>query len=581
LSAIAVRAQDRIRLAARPDTAASAALAVVFALLLALTWGTWGDPGSDTGYDVVAGSLVAHGHLPYADFTYYYGPLAPAVLGFAAWIGGDGLQPAIVVGLLLTALIVALAFVVGRLLAGPVGGLLAGALTAGVAFAPTNFSYVLPHASSEPLGLLTTLGVLAAVGYHARRGGAAWLLAAGAAVGLACLTRPEFAVAAVAAAGAYLVLRLARGLSRLPEVAFVAAPAVLLPAAVYSAFLTRVSLHALTFDNLYPREQLRAGGDAVVRLSAPLTVSSLERPLAALALFAAGFVLLRAVRTAGRGQALLLGAFAIAAVASVLAAREQLRYGLELAYGWIPLGAVVAFVVLLRRARREPPTPRLQLELAACVALAVVAAKTYAAFYLFSTVPQSAAYAAPLAAVFLVALHLRPGARYVANGVAWLTFLALTGAGLTVHDAAAQSGRVAGPGGWVGATPAEARLYSGALSWIEAAAPIGGPVLLAPQLTVLYPLSERRDPMPQISLLPSALPRAADERAAIAVLSRERVPLIVTDRHRFPEYGYGSFGRSFDRILAAWIRTHYIHARTVSVPGLATHELDIWLRRET
>jgi hypothetical protein len=60
-------------LAVSADTVAITALAVLTAVLVALTWGAWGDFGRDTGYDVVAGARVAHGDLPYRDFTYYYG----------------------------------------------------------------------------------------------------------------------------------------------------------------------------------------------------------------------------------------------------------------------------------------------------------------------------------------------------------------------------------------------------------------------------------------------------------------------------------------------------------------------------
>ena len=69
------------------DVLALAALALLFGGLVFAVWATWGDLGRDTGYDLVAGSRVAHGQLPYVDFVYYYGPLAPMLLGLAGWIG--------------------------------------------------------------------------------------------------------------------------------------------------------------------------------------------------------------------------------------------------------------------------------------------------------------------------------------------------------------------------------------------------------------------------------------------------------------------------------------------------------------
>src|SRR5262249_35841685 len=47
---------------------------LAFAVLVLITWATWGDLAHDTGYDFVAADRIAHGHLPYADFPYIYGP---------------------------------------------------------------------------------------------------------------------------------------------------------------------------------------------------------------------------------------------------------------------------------------------------------------------------------------------------------------------------------------------------------------------------------------------------------------------------------------------------------------------------
>ena len=144
-----------------------------------LTWGAWGDLGQDTGYDLVAGSRVAHGQLPYVDFVYYYGPLAPFVLGLAAWIGGAGVGPAIAVGLA--------SRVVDRrpdlrarahLLRAAAGGILAGAIVAGVAFAPTNFSFVLPHTETATFGIACLLVFVLGLGLYESGGTARWLVAA-------------------------------------------------------------------------------------------------------------------------------------------------------------------------------------------------------------------------------------------------------------------------------------------------------------------------------------------------------------------------------------------------------------------
>ena len=50
------------------------------------------------------------------------------------------------------------------------------------------------------------------------------------------------------------------------------------------------------------------------------------------------------------------------------------------------------------------------------------------------------------------------------------------------------------------------------------------------------------------------------------------------DRHSYPEYGHTSFGGSFDRILAQWIRTNFVHLSTLG-GGTDAPTLDVWIRR--
>jgi hypothetical protein len=590
-AAAAVRGRvNRFSVAVSPDLAALTSLALLSGLLAALTWGTWGDLGSDTGYDLVAGERVAQGDLPYADYQYFYGPLAPFLLGFAAWLGGGGLAPALGLGIALATLIVFGAYALARVQTGALGAFLAGAITAAVGFGPSNFSFVLPHTYSATLGLAAALGVLLAAASYARAGAPAWLAAAGTAAGLVALTRPEFAVAVLAAAVAWLVVRRRAGGGTRREWVLFGVPAVVVPAVVYGAFLLAVSPGRLVFDNLYPVDELRAGGSEILRLHAPLTASSFVDLGGKLVLYALGVaVLLGVARVLGRlelprmNAAAVLAGAAIAGIA-LLARPETLRYGLEFAYGWVPAGAVLALVVLAwwTRRSREPVSPAFQAAFGTTVILALLAAKTYAAFFFHSTVPQLAVYAAPFVALFLVRLHLVDLPRLARSayvlGAAWLAFLGAAGVGLTLRAAGDDSARVHGPGGTLATTPHEALLYEGALAWIARESRPGDSILLAPQLTALYALSDREDPLPQISLLPGALPAVADERRAIAELERADVRLVVVDKRSFPEYGHTTFGGSFDRTLNDWIRSTFTKAATLgSADGPRTFE--IWLRR--
>ena len=112
------------------DVLAPVAVAAWCAILLALTWNTWGDLGRDTGYDLLAAARVADGDLPYVDYIYFYGPVSHGCCSAGSTRCWSSVEVAIALGLALAGLIVALTFALGRRLAGPVGGGLAAALAA-------------------------------------------------------------------------------------------------------------------------------------------------------------------------------------------------------------------------------------------------------------------------------------------------------------------------------------------------------------------------------------------------------------------------------------------------------------------
>ena len=555
------------------DAIAVAGLAVLAAVLAVVTWGTWGALSGDTGYDFVAATRTAHGQLPYVDYTYYYGPLPAALLGFAAWIGGASVATFAAVGLLIAFAATGGTYALARTWTGPFGAAVAAAIVLPVALGADQTGFVLPHATGASLGALMVLAVVLAL----RKG---WVATAGVAAGLATLTKPEFAVAAYAACAAWLLF----GAVRRSDWARVLVPALAIPVAVYGAFLTRISLHRLLFENLNPRDFLDAAGNAVLRARMPWTVSSFASVGAKLLLYGLGVAaLLSVARLLARGGTARRAMLAVLALAGVLAAAgsfanpNALRHGLEFAYGWIPAGALVGAILLLRRRREDP------LGLAAVVGLVVLAGTTYAGFYLYAWNAQMATYAMPLAAALLVRLHLRELARSreaAALGAAWLLFLCIAGVGLTVRAAHQESGTVRGPGGTLHDLPALASAYQRVADVIAAKTAPGEPILLAPQMSWLYTLAQRDDPVREISLLPGMQAGAGREHATISTLEAEHVRLAVIDRHTFPAFEQTYFGGSFDRRVDQWIHARFVRiARFTTGSGAASPLLEIWLRR--
>jgi hypothetical protein len=567
------------------DVVAIALVAAVIAGLAVVSWGTWGDLGRDTGYDFVAGTRVAHGQLPYVDFIYYYGPLAPFAAGLAAFVGGSGLGSFVALGFVLAIAIVAATYALARVVTGPVGAAFAAIATAAVAFSPTNLSFVLPHTFSVTIAILLSLVFLLGLA-GAARGGRGGFLVAGIAAGLVALTRPEFEAAVVVAGVAWVVARRSTGVAR-GDVLRLVVPAAAIPLLVYGAFLTAVSPHRLFFENLYPVDTLRAGGSAIVKSQAPMTAGSLVHVVAYFLLYALGCAaLLLGARLLDRVSWRVAVAVVVAVAALLVAVAavnpEAVRSKLQWVFGGMPLAALLAAVLLFVRRRKLDATGLLLLA-GACL-LAVLAAKTYDGFFFFADHAQPAMYAAPFVLVALARLHtveLAPTRTAALAGAAWLAVLGVICVGLTVKDVRAQSAVVSGPGGSLHVAPDEAPVYRAALGAIESGSKPGDSILIAPQLTALYTLAQRDDPLREISLVPGALAKPGEESRAIRALQDADVRLVITDRHSFGEYGQTRFGASFDRRLQGWIRGHFEHATTLRPRGDVDHTLDVWVRRAT
>jgi hypothetical protein len=588
-TARALRAGSRSRTLAATDVHVLAGLAVWTLAIAVLTWGTWGDLTMDTGYDLLAGARTAGGELPYVDYVYFYGPVAPLLLGGVYAVTGAAIWPAVAIGLVLAVLAIGLTYRLARLFVKPLPAGLAAALVAPAALSSANNSYVLPHTFSAPLGIVLALGALILLAGWARDGGGRGrLLAAGALCGLVAITRPELAATLYVAVGGWLAFLLwrARGeRSRaLRDAVAVLAPAAAIPLVVYGAFAAAVGLGDLLWENLYPRDYIDAAGSVVLKLHAPLTASSFAELAAHALAYGAGIGALlaagAALQAGGRARMLALAAAAGAVLVflAVLAARpDTVRFYLEWAWAWIPVGAWIAAGALAWRGRSAESRAVLLLVLV----LAVAATSIYADFVATPNAlhPNTVAYVLPLAAVFLAWLHGRVLARdggAAALGAGLLAVLAVAMGGLVVHDARQETETVRGVHGTMTARPAEAAALQQALTTLERTTRPGEAVLLAPQLTSLYVMADRSNPLPQLSLLPGMLATPEDEQRAIARMDDVRV--VVVDRAPQTTYEHGAFGTTFATGLADWLRREFRRTATVSGSGPNPRTLDVWTR---
>ena len=581
-------------------------------LLTLVTWNRWGDLYLDTGYDLVAAAKVSHANAPYIDFDYWYGPLGVLLLGGIFELFGIGVGSTIGLGLALAFVAIGATYAVARMLVGPAAAAAAGLLVAVPALSSTNVSYVQPHTFSAPLGVLLCLAAIAVVARLAeapsRRG---WLVLLGAIVGASALTRHECFGALAFSVGIWLLVGVARCTDRraaLRELATVVGVSVAVAAAGYGSFLlvglfhNGLSVGQLIGDNLFPAALLHESVSTVVSDMAPRTPASFAALAGVLVAYTAGvaamIVAARWIDRGGRARTVALVLIAAAGVATllVLAVRpETARFYLKPVFGWLPAGAVIASVLSVRAARttrRGPWTAVAQVELLIGLMLVAFTYSAYAKYWPFPNArfPQETAYAMPIVALFFVMLHVRAIPRtglaeartLRALGTAWVALLAVVCAGLLVNDARNETVMVHGAHGTIAAAPADGIVYQAAIDVIERQTNPAEPILLAPQMTALYVMTGRQDPLGQLSLLPGALPDEQAQRAAIQVMDNEGLRFAITDRTPLTRYRRGAFGIGYDRVIGSWLRTNFSHFTTLRGPSAGTEDpriLDVWLRR--
>lgn len=561
------------RLAASPDGRAVAALALALGLLMALTWRKWGNPALDAGAELTTADRVAHGELPYADVRYFYGPAGLYSLAFAFKVFGTSFTTAFAFGFAQTVAVLGAFYALARqwLRALPAG--LATGVVMAIGFSGTAFNFMLPHTNSATFGLLFLLLELLAL---ARRRP----FLAGAALGLSCLTRPEFAVVGALAGAAWLFGTVVDGDRRaaLRGIAPLALPAVAIPAAVYGLFAAAAGFDRLVTENLWPVDFIRVAGFRSQEDWAPLDpasfASSAGRALVYCALLAAlvtTVVVWRRERGAGRLRALLPSTGALALLALVDGAARatgvfpDARHMVEtesrhliLGMTWLPvLGAAAAVWALYRLVRRgRPPfSGSWAADLALLVPAVILGLRAYDAFNGESS--YAPYYAAPLVLI-LALLHQSLAERWPAARPALLGALGAVGVGLAAYSLGGlysdDNTLVRTARGSYVSNDAAAPAVQRALDLVDARTRPGEPILALPSDGGFYFMADRPPATYELMFLPGLLDTTADERAAVARLRRERVRYVVLSARDFSPYGFRTIGVDYNRYLISSLR---------------------------
>ena len=562
-----------LALARSADALALAGLSLFIAVLALISWRKWGTPEIDAGAELTTAAQAVHGHFPYEDTRYFYGPLGVYTLTGAFKLFGTSLATAYALGLTVTGAIAGSFYALARQLLRPLAAALSTAVLIAIGFSGTQFNFVLPHTNSATFGLLSLILTLLALS----RG---HFLLAGTAIGLTALTRVEFAAAAALAGAAWLIgiWKEEDGPAALRALAWIAGPALAIPLAVLGSLAANVGAERLFWQNLWPIDFLRVAGFNAYREWTPFdaasVASSLARGAIYLALLAgltATALKLHGARGLARAKALwplaatclgslaLLGAWKAGGVfpdaeAAVREEGKQLLLGMS----WLPLLSLLAAALLARElwTRQDAPlTGRWPLDLALVAVAVLLCSRAYDQFTMASAAPY---YAAP-AVLLLGLLHQRIGDRWPGARAAVTAMLGAVAAGIALYAAVGlypDKGTVVhtAAGDYVAASRAAAAQQQ-AIDFVRSHTAPGEAVLALPADAGIYFLADRPQPLYENMFLPGLLDTRADERAAIARLERENVRYALVSNRDTSAFETGHFGVGYDRLLGRYLRS--------------------------
>ena len=235
--------------------------------MLAASWQRWTQPLIDHGREMNLPTRILAGERIYNDVQVLYGPFAPHFNALLYRIFGIHLSVLKSAGAVCAILILLMIYRLARALMSEWESFLVAGLALVACALKSTANYIQPYAYAALYGLVFALGSLVAtVSYVKRRsesrlqtesprnlpseGGTPNLVLAGSFAGLSLISKPEIALAALAAGFAALIVEsLTESKPLWRGAASFSAPVVIIAALTYSAILSRAPLRVLLEDN--------------------------------------------------------------------------------------------------------------------------------------------------------------------------------------------------------------------------------------------------------------------------------------------------------------------------------------------
>jgi len=544
--------------------------------LLAWTWMGWIDPLVDSGRELYAALRLSEGAALGRDLAWFNGPLSPHLNALWFRLFGTGARTLVLANALVLAAAVALCVrllssVAGRF-AGTAAGLVFLSVFAFGQYLPTaNFNWLSPYSHEMTHGLTLSFAALAALEELRRRGRLVWAAAAGLALGLAFLTKPEVFLAAFVGTLAGLALTPLPAGRRLRAAAALLGAALVPPLAalgllrslsvvlggwphVFNRELTSLHFYRVTMGLLDPAFNVKM----ILRWAGAWMVVLLPAAGAALALRRSG-------STLRRGVAALAGLLTLVLLASRGIAWPDATGPVPLALLALGAGAVVSWV--RHPERRAQAAARLTLIAFALACLAKLALNPRIPGYGFGLV-------LPGTLIVVVALlDWLPAAIDHAGGAGGVFRAAALGA-----LAAAVFGLLQFTAGFlrektfpVGRGPDAFRagpvgfLVNRLVEELERVVPREATMAVLPEGVMINYLVRRVTPVRFVNFLPPELAMFGEDRMLEELRARPPDYVVLVGRTT-EEYGLPRFGVDYGRALRAWIASGYRREGLVGAP---------------
>jgi len=549
---------------------------MAFAAMLAVSWRRWTSPIADSGREMDLPLRLLDGELLYRDVHYLYPPLSPHFNALLYRIFGVHLDVLHASGIACAILIAILCHRIARRLLSPAEASIAAiGVIVWCIFKPAGnlispYSFAALHAMLFGLGaLLMTLryadAALTPPGtLNAWHPGAS-LLFAGILIGLAAVTKQEFAFAAATTVTAAVVhLRRTQWKLLVADLALVAIPVMLIAAPVYGWLLKTIGWETLVADcHLFYTHMPQS----LVFYNAHRT--GLDRPVFSFVqMLGGGAVIVAAMsaivlvsdrtRQTPRRFVVILACALLSVLLVKLIVGKQWDGSPLRALPLLLLG-ILAFEWKFRANAQFFIIAAYSLAILGRVALRVPSGGAFGGFFL----PTS------LIVIFYLLVCVLPywierwtrdelapnRGRKIGQGL-FILMLIATAVVFSVRYRRNFTYEIHAPRGHFFAPHSSGQSIDEALRFLEAETRAGEAVAVLPEGSDLTFLTGRRMPLRHQILIPGLM-REEDERKAIATLQREGVRYVLVVNRPMREFGKEAFGRDFYPSLGNWIEDHY------------------------